>query len=152
MQRPTPPGPLHDILNWPRLSACRCGVHTHTHLAVSQTTTTIHSGELDHALSQGYHISMEHRLRKKHLQLNSDTPASKETFLKEIEEKKKKHFSKKNREVEKHDSGVTFELAIPYLTPCPPRPKTLIFTRKTLFCTIRTSRRFHANFGVCSDD
>ena len=63
----------------------------------------LHSGELNHALSQaggptqsqlsrpvssGHHISMEHRLRKK--QLNSDTNASNETYLKEIQEKKEK--------------------------------------------------------------
>ena len=63
-----------------------------------------HSGELKHALSQagsptqsqlsrpmssGHHISMEHRLRRK--QLNSDTNASNKTYLKEIQEKKEKN-------------------------------------------------------------
>ena len=62
-----------------------------------------HSGELKHALSQtggptqsplsrptssGHHISMEHRLRRKHL--NSDTNASSKTYLKEIQEKLKR--------------------------------------------------------------
>ena len=61
-----------------------------------------HSGELKHALPQaggptqsqlsrhtssGHHISMEHRLRRK--QLNSDTNASKKKYLKEIQEKEK---------------------------------------------------------------
>ena len=61
-----------------------------------------HSGELKHALSQaggptqsqlsrpmssGHHISMEHRLRRK--QLNSDTNASNKKYLKEIQEKRK---------------------------------------------------------------
>ena len=61
-----------------------------------------HSGELMHALPQaggptqsqqsrsmssGHHISMEHRLRRK--QLNSDTNASNKTYLKEIQEKRK---------------------------------------------------------------
>ena len=61
-----------------------------------------HSGELKHALPQaggptqsqlsrpmssGHHISMEHRLRRK--QLNSDTNASNKTYLKEIQEKRK---------------------------------------------------------------
>ena len=56
-----------------------------------------HSGELNHALSQvggptqsqlsrhvssGHHISMEHRLKKKYLQLNSETDASNGTYLK----------------------------------------------------------------------
>ena len=59
-----------------------------------------HSGELNRALPQasgptqsqlsrsmssGRHISMEHRLRRK--QLNSDTNASNKTYLKEIQEK-----------------------------------------------------------------
>ena len=57
-----------------------------------------HSGETSHALSQvggptqsqlsrpmslGHHISMEHRPRKKHLLLNSDTNPSNETYLEE---------------------------------------------------------------------
>ena len=36
---------------------------------------------------QGHHISMEHRLRRK--QLNSDTNASNKKYLKEIQEKRK---------------------------------------------------------------
>ena len=62
-----------------------------------------HSGELKHALAQaggptqsqlsrpmssGHHISMEHRLRRK--QLNSDTNACNKTYLKETQEKEKK--------------------------------------------------------------
>ena len=39
------------------------------------------------ALSSGHHISIEHRLRRK--QLNSDTNASHKTFLKEIQEQRK---------------------------------------------------------------
>ena len=38
--------------------------------------------------SSGHHISMEHRLRRK--QLNSDTNASNKSYLKEIQEKKKR--------------------------------------------------------------
>ena len=38
-------------------------------------------------MSSGHHISMEHRLRRK--QLNSDTNASNKTYLKEIQEKRK---------------------------------------------------------------
>ena len=61
-----------------------------------------HFGELKHALPQaggptqsqlsrpmssGHHISMEHRLRRK--QLNSETNASNKKYLKEIQEKRK---------------------------------------------------------------
>ena len=67
-----------------------------------------HSGESKHALSQvggptqsqlsrtmssGHHFSMEHRLRRK--QLNSDTNASNRTYLKEIQEKRKRSFFRK---------------------------------------------------------
>ena len=62
-----------------------------------------HSGELKHALlqasgptqsqlsrpmSSGHHVSMEHRLRRR--QLNSDTNANNETYPKEKQEKRKK--------------------------------------------------------------
>ena len=61
-----------------------------------------HSGELNRALlradgptqsqlsrpmSSGHHISMEHRLRRK--QSNSDTNASNQTYFKEVHEKRK---------------------------------------------------------------
>ena len=77
-----------------------------------------HSGELKHALTQAggptqtqlsrpmssrHHISMEHRLRRK--QLNSDTNASNKIYLKEIKEKRKEEtFSseKMKKENEKH--------------------------------------------------
>ena len=77
-----------------------------------------HSGELKHALSQvggptqsqrsrpmssGHHISMEHRLRRK--QLNSDTNATKKKYLKEIQEKRKEETlssEKMEKENEKH--------------------------------------------------
>ena len=66
-----------------------------------------HSGELNHALSpvggptqsqlsrlmsSGHHISMEHRQRRK--QLNSDGNASKETYLKEMHQSRKRRRSK----------------------------------------------------------
>ena len=64
----------------------------------------LHSGELNHALLQKVaqpnpsypapcpqdHISMEHRLRRKNLLLNSDTDDRNETFLKERE--RRNHF------------------------------------------------------------
>ena len=77
-----------------------------------------HSGELKHALPQAggptqsqlsrpmssrHHISMEHQLRRK--QLNSDTNASNKKYLKEIQEKRKEEtFSseKMKKENEKH--------------------------------------------------
>ena len=86
-------------------------VDTHTVEHASKTKTTIiQSGELNHALSQvggptqhqlsrpmssGHHISMEHRLRRKHLLLNTNTKARSSIH---IEKKKKKEtFLKKNR-------------------------------------------------------
>ena len=83
--------------------------HAHAHQAVSQTTTTIQSGEgsvltgeelppisgeKNHALSRvvgpdslpvssGHHTSMEHRLRRKHPWVNYDTDASSEIYLKD---------------------------------------------------------------------
>ena len=86
-----------------------------------------HSRELNHALSQvvgptqsklsrpmssGHHISMEHRLRRKHLQLNSDTDVSIEIYGKEIQTfllRKKKW----KKEKFKNDIGVTLGWAIP---------------------------------------
>ena len=72
-----------------------------------------HSGEFNHALTQaggpaqsqlsrpmssGHHISMEHRLRRK--QINSDTNASNKSYLKEIQEKRKEEtfFFRKNEQ------------------------------------------------------
>ena len=43
--------------------------------------------QLSRPMSSGHHISMEHRLRRK--QPNSDTNASNKTYLKEIQEKRK---------------------------------------------------------------
>ena len=120
------PGMCHFILR-----GC-CHKHLVWMFASTTTTTIIqsgeapfltgeepppHSGELKHALPQaggptqshpahmssGHHISMEHRLRRK--QLNSDTNASNKTYLKEIQEKRKEEtFSseKMKKEDEKH--------------------------------------------------
>ena len=79
-----------------------------------------HSGELEHALPQAggptqsqlsrpmssrHHISMEHRLRRK--QSNSDTNASNRTNLKEIQEKKKRRnfFLQKNEKMKKNEQN-----------------------------------------------
>ena len=71
-------------------------------LRLSSEEPPPHSGELKHALAQagaqpnpscpalcrqGHHISMEHRLRRK--QLNFDTNASIKKYSKEIQEKRK---------------------------------------------------------------
>ena len=59
--------------------------------------------QLSRPMSSGHHISMEHRLRRK--QLNSDTNASNKTYLKEIQEQRKEEtFSseKMKKENEKH--------------------------------------------------
>ena len=59
--------------------------------------------QLSHPTSSGHHISMEHRLRRK--QLNSDTNASNKTYLKEIQEKRKEDtylLRRKKKEKEKH--------------------------------------------------
>ena len=53
------------------------------------------------ALCRQTPISMEHRLRRK--QLNSETNASNKTYLKEIQEKRKEEtFSSEKKENEKH--------------------------------------------------
>ena len=72
-----------------------------------------HSGELKHALTQaggptqsqlsrpvssGHHISMEHRLRRKHILLNPDTNARKER-------KKEKHSKQKKKEKKRKKRG-----------------------------------------------
>ena len=72
--------------------------------------------QLSRPMSSGHHISMKHRLRRK--QLNSDTNASNETCLKEIQEKRKEEtFSsekwKRKINNEKRDSGVTVKWAFP---------------------------------------
>ena len=71
-----------------------------------------HSGELNHALFQAggptqsqlsrpmssrHHISMEHRLRRKHPLLNLDTNARKEKSRKTLKENKKKKTRKRKR-------------------------------------------------------
>ena len=49
----------------------------------------------------GHHISMEHRLRRKHL--NSDTNASEKKYLKEIQQKSKEEtfFFRKNEKIKR---------------------------------------------------
>ena len=50
--------------------------------------------QLSRPVSSGHHISMEHRLRRKHLQLNSDANAGSE-FLEENNRKGNRHFYNK---------------------------------------------------------
>ena len=91
--------------------------------------------QLSRPMSSRHHISMEHRLRRKHLFFNSDTNATNETYLKEIQEKrtKKELFVQRknqNGKNEKHESGVTLKWAFPnpslLPSPRPPRPKNLV--------------------------
>ena len=46
--------------------------------------------QLNRPMSSGHHTSVEHRLRRKHLQVNFYSDASNETFVKEIQEKRKR--------------------------------------------------------------
>ena len=65
---------------------------------------------------------MEHRPRDEHLQLSSDTHASIETLLKELQEKKKTILTRSKT----WKNETTFKWAIPnspFLLPCSPRPK-----------------------------
>ena len=58
--------------------------------------------QLSRLRSSGHHISMEHRLRRK--QLNSDTNASNKKYLKEIQEKRKEEtFSSENSKKSKNE-------------------------------------------------
>ena len=96
-------------------------VHTHANNGVpnNNNNNTPHSGELKHAIPQaggptqsqlsrpmssGHHISMEHRLRRK--QLNSDTNARKQKhkdffFLKKKGKKRRTRSKKKKKKKEK---------------------------------------------------
>ena len=99
------------------------------------TATPLRSGELNHALSwwvarpnsqltrpmsSGHHISTEHRLRRKHQKLNSETNASNEIHLDEKKQRRKTeetHFFKKqekeNMKNENQESGVTLKWEVP---------------------------------------
>ena len=76
-------------------------------------------------MSSGHHNSTEHRLWRKRPQLNSDTDASNEMFLKE-KGKKKKHIFQEQNEIQKLENmkngkkemknmkaGVTLKWAFP---------------------------------------
>ena len=131
-----------------------------------------HSGEFNHALSSvggptqhelsrrvasGHHISMEHRLRRKHLQLNSDTNASNETVLKEIQEKRRSNILFQDEKFEqlkngKHESGVTLQWTFPDPTLVHRGPKIEFSQKDIVLFTTGTVRRLFSGFGVCSDD
>ena len=100
-----------------------------------------HSGELKHALPQaggptqsqlsrpmtsGHHLSIEHRLRRKNPQFNSD--AGNETYLKENTRKKKKG---------KNDHPKTLSTH-----PVHRGPKIGFSQKEIVIFTTRTSRRF----------
>ena len=90
-----------------------------------------HSRELNHALSSvggpaqlqlsrpmfsGHHISMQHRLRRKHPHLNSDTNAGMEFFWGRKTEKSP-HLKNEKKRNENHESGVTVKRSFPYHHP-----------------------------------
>ena len=52
--------------------------------------------QLSRPMSSGHHISMEHRLRRKHQKLNSDTDARNETYLKAKKKKRRNTLQKWN--------------------------------------------------------
>ena len=134
--------------------------HTHTSCSVPNNNNNtiwrgsvltgeeppLHSGELNHThtqaggptqsqlsrpMSSRHHISMEHRQRRKHLQLNSETNASNEKLKEKQRRKKETHFlgSNKKKKDEKHEGGVTLIwtfLSHPF--PVHRDPKNRIFT------------------------
>ena len=58
--------------------------------------------QLSRPMSSRHHISMEHRLRRK--QLNSDTNASNQKYLKEIQEKRNEEsFSSEKKKKRKNE-------------------------------------------------
>ena len=111
----------------------------------SSTTTTIwggsvltseepppHSGELKHDFFQvgGPALSMEHRLRRKHLLLNPDTNARGGMYVEKIKKKEKEKM--KNWENEKHEKMKKKEKeALKEVHP-PRRLKKLIFERNVV--------------------
>ena len=76
--------------------------------------------QLSRPMSSGHHISMEHRLRRKHL--NSDTNVSNKTYLKELQEKRKEEtfFGGKRKEKKRKRGPKGWY---------PPRHPKLIFLR-----------------------
>ena len=98
------------------------GVDSWSHQKVAQ---------LPRPRSSGHNISMEHRLRRKHLQLNSETNASNEKFFfkKKMQEKrtrtdtfsqKKQKMEQMKKEMKKHESEVILKWAIPTPLLLPP--------------------------------
>ena len=125
-------------------------------LARSLHGRTCHSGELNHALSQvggqvggptqsqlsrptssGHHISMEHGLRRKHLQLNSDTDASSKTQKYKEKEKEETFFKEKTkmekktkRKMENMTAKSTSNGPLLTFFLCLPKPNNQIFTKE----------------------
>ena len=118
-----------------------------------------HSGELNHALSQvggptqsqlsspmssRHHISMEHRLRRKHLMENPNTKARSGTYI-EKKKKKETHFPRKteNRKIgkmkkrnEKHEKREKKEKR-PHLGTPQRRLKKCLFIKERNVARIR---------------
>ena len=57
-------------------------------------------------MSSGHHISMEHRLRRKHFLVNPDTNSSSGIYLKEYERKRKRKRKKRKTRREKRKRGL----------------------------------------------
>ena len=113
-------------------------------LSLSPSKWAQPNSELSRLMSLGHHISMEHRLQKKHLQLNSDTNASNKTYLKEKLKKRRNFLGRKKKwkkRSEKHESGVIPKWAISnHLST---EVQNSIFPqRKIDIFTVRTSQRF----------
>ena len=119
------------------------------------STQTVTQSQLSWPMSSRHHISMEHRLRRKHLLLNPNTNASNETYLKEIQKKRKRRKQtqrqNKKRKNEKREMK-NMKAGSPSNGPNPGPPFTLslstearefIFSqKKNGIFTMRTSRRF----------
>ena len=108
-----------------------------------------HSEKLNHALSQvggptqsqlsrpmssRHHISMEHRLRRKHPELNSDTDASNETYLKYMKKRKRRNIFLRNKWKKKERKMKNMKAKSPsnvqFVTSCPPKPKKSKFHKR----------------------
>ena len=86
----------------------------------------------------GHHISMEHRLRRK--QLNSDTNASNKTYLQEIQEKRQEEtfFLRKIKKKEKPKSNKmkreNMQAGSLFLSSCHRGPKIKFSQKKSSSC------------------
>ena len=97
-----------------------------------------------------HHISMEHRLRRKHRQLNSDTNASNETYLKNTRKKTLFQERTKNGKHKNMKAGSPSNGPIPEPFTCPPKIKFL--TKEESHFYKQNFSTIFSGFGVCLDD